>query len=95
MDQSLPYNYLPFEDKGLNTAFPEGREFSDGSEVVHLSRAEWSRRYNLTKEMMQSRSHINKALIEVAAQHPLIDGNNKYAKQQKRVDNPYREYPIF
>ena len=38
------------------------------------SREEWNKKFELAKKFMEDRSGIRKALIEVAAQHPLIDG---------------------
>lgn len=47
---------------------------------------EWSNKYNKAKKFMETRSGGKKILIEVAAQHPLVDGIRPNEEFEKRLN---------
>src|SRR5262245_60896095 len=62
-----------------NTA---GRQRLIGSEDDYLY---WKRKYEIALEFMRSRQHSSGSLIEIAAQHPLIDGTIPNEEFEKRL----------
>lgn len=63
--------------------------------VAQIPLAEWDRRLEHAKDFMHSRLGIGRVLIEVAAQHPLVDGvkpNEEFSERHLRGIELYNEY---
>lgn len=79
-------NQLPNPEPGLRGATQRANSGA-GGEVVSTSpsREEWERRFVAAKEFMSARSHLRRDLIEIAAQHPLIDGEKPNEEFSRRL----------
>lgn len=57
-----------------------------GAGVIEENYRDWEEKQNEALRLMEGRSHFNDILIEIAAQHPLVDGRYPNAEFSARLD---------